>query len=517
MSSSSPLGPPKLTTSLKKQPAKPPSQQSSPGTPEIISIKCGVLLYKILGVALKEAFKSPAPFLSSSYSASNQSLPASPAKKGNVSTLPTSNVSLQYSTKSLNASIHALDVFDNAATLPNHLSTTPTDPTPSASVWTFPLMPKNVQGTSGRADIHSAENATSEPNAHKMNRPQIVKENASDGTRTHLVEPGVNVQMHNANGEAHSNDNCTFHSAKDSSLLAYSLMIMYQTALEALSASLLRSGQIKPSRPSPPMSSISMCCIHVGIEPECPPPGKNYCKTDFSENGFTSIVQCLSLDDWPGKSFKASDQRSQLVHKYHDPIGRKDQSSTQRGSESQVVPLFSVSFVNSSQVPPIVSNTPTNLTWSNADNPPRPSPPMPCTPLHSSHDNTEPDCPTPGKHFQKTHVPAIAYNNSAQCSTLTELPDISTLSAQKIKVYLHKHNRHFMSSDKICQLVYKYKHASGESCSANQNQYSSCTQASQETKEVSSCDQSPTGNEPSSSYVQTQVDLENTASSFNMF
>ncbi|MBW0498953.1 hypothetical protein O181_038668, partial [Austropuccinia psidii MF-1] len=69
ISSSSPLGPPNLTTDLKKQPAKPPSQQSSPCTPEITSVKRGELLYKLLGAALKEYFKSPAPFLYSSYAA----------------------------------------------------------------------------------------------------------------------------------------------------------------------------------------------------------------------------------------------------------------------------------------------------------------------------------------------------------------------------------------------------------------------------------------------------------------
>ncbi|MBW0461237.1 hypothetical protein O181_000952 [Austropuccinia psidii MF-1] len=118
---------------------------------------------------------------------------------------------------------------------------------------------------------------------------------------------------------------------------------------------------------------------------------------------------------------------------------------------------------------------------------------MPCTPSFRSHDNTEPDCPTPGKCGQKTHVPAIASTNSAQCSTLTEWP-----------AYFHSQNRPFKSSDQRCQLVYKYKHLSGQSSSANQNQYSSCTQ-------VSSCDKSPTANAPSSSYVQTPVDLERTA------
>ncbi|MBW0518830.1 hypothetical protein O181_058545 [Austropuccinia psidii MF-1] len=150
----------------------------------------------------------------------------------------------------------------------------PTDPTPPASVWTFPLMPKNVQATSGRADIHSAENATSEPNAHKMDRPQIVKGNGADDTRTHLVEPGVNVRVNHANEEAHNNDTCTLHLTNSSSFLTYSLTLMYQTASQALAASLLRSGQIKPSRPSPHMPSIPMCRIHNGTEPEFPPPGK---------------------------------------------------------------------------------------------------------------------------------------------------------------------------------------------------------------------------------------------------
>ncbi|MBW0547657.1 hypothetical protein O181_087372 [Austropuccinia psidii MF-1] len=87
ISSSSPFGPPKLTTNLKKQPGKPPSQQSSPCALEITSVQHGELLYKALGAAPKEAFISPAPFLCSSSAASNQSLPASPAKKGNISPL----------------------------------------------------------------------------------------------------------------------------------------------------------------------------------------------------------------------------------------------------------------------------------------------------------------------------------------------------------------------------------------------------------------------------------------------
>ncbi|MBW0478119.1 hypothetical protein O181_017834 [Austropuccinia psidii MF-1] len=476
ISSSSPLGPPKLTTDLKKQPGKPPSQRSSPCALEITSVQRGVLLHELLGAAPKEAFISPTPFLSSSSGASNQSLPASPAEKGNISPLPTSNLNFP-----------------------------PTDPTPPASVWTFPLMPKNVQGTSGRADIHSAENATSEPNDHIMDRPQIVEGNGSDDTRTHLFEPGGNVRVNHANEEAHNND----------------------TSSEALAASLLRSGQITPSRPSPPMPSIPMCRIHDGTEPDCPPPGKRYRQTNVSENGSTNIVQCLSLEDCPDvsnlstreikaylrknhSSFKASERRSQLVHKYHHLISRNDHSSTQRGAESQVAPSFSASFVNASQAPPVVSNTPTNLTWSNPEDPPRPSPPMPCTPSRCSHDNTEPDCPTSGKRCRKTHVPAIASTNSAQCSTLTEWPDVSTLSARQIKAYLHNHNRTFKSTDRRCQLVYKYKHLSGQSSSPNQNQYSSCTQASQETKEVPSGDKSPTANAPSSSYVQSPVDLEHT-------
>ncbi|MBW0518829.1 hypothetical protein O181_058544 [Austropuccinia psidii MF-1] len=135
---------------------------------------------------------------------------------------------------------------------------------------------------------------------------------------------------------------------------------------------------------------------------------------------------------------------------------------------------------------------------------------MPCTPLRRRHDSNEAHCPTPGKRCRKTHVPAIASTNSSQCSTLTEWPDVSTLSAQQIKAYLHNHNRTFKSTDQRCQLVYKYKHLSGQSSSANQNQYSSCTQASRETKEVSSGDKSPTANAPSSSYVQTPVDLKRT-------
>ncbi|MBW0461241.1 hypothetical protein O181_000956 [Austropuccinia psidii MF-1] len=101
-SSSSPLGPPKLTTNLKKNLAEPPSQRSSPCAPEITSVQRGVLLYKLLGAVPEEDFKSPVPFLSSSYATSDQSL-------------PTSNISLQYSAKSLNA-------VSNATTLPTHLS-----------------------------------------------------------------------------------------------------------------------------------------------------------------------------------------------------------------------------------------------------------------------------------------------------------------------------------------------------------------------------------------------------------
>ncbi|MBW0498952.1 hypothetical protein O181_038667 [Austropuccinia psidii MF-1] len=74
---------------------------------------------------------------------------------------------------------------------------------------------------------------------------------------------------------------------------------MYQKASEALAASLSRSGQIKPSRPSPPMPSIPMCHIHDGTEPEFPPPGKHDRKTNVSQNSSTSILPCSSLDDLP--------------------------------------------------------------------------------------------------------------------------------------------------------------------------------------------------------------------------